>query len=134
MIIRQGTAFTFFQRDTNTEPWRLTPGKVTLSAPVFAGMPMQVGIQQTPYTAPELYGTYEHFMLDATSGSPLAITQAGGNVTISWPPIPGTLQYSLGVSPASWLPVTGVTPVLNNGRYVVTLPITAAPRYFRLVQ
>jgi hypothetical protein len=134
LIIRQGTNFTFFQRDTNTEPWRLTPGNLTLGAPVFAGMPMQVGIQQTPYTAPGLYGVYEHFMLDATSGSPLAITQAGGNVTISWPPMPGTLQYSLGVSPASWLPVTGVTPVLNNGRYVVTLPITAAPRYFRLVQ
>jgi hypothetical protein len=134
LIIRQGTAFTFFQRDTNTEPWRLTPGKVTLNAPVFAGMPMQVGIQQTPYTASGLYGVYEHFMLDTTTGSPLAITHAGGNVTISWPPIPGTLQYSLGVSPASWLPVTGVTPVLTNGRYVVTLPITAAPWYFRLVQ
>ena len=134
LIIRQGTNFTFFQRDTNTEPWRLTPSQLTLGAPVFAGMPMQVGIQQTPYTADGLYGIYEHFMLDTTTGSPLSITQAGANVNITWPPIPGTLQYSLGVSPASWQPVTGVTPVFTNGRYMVTLPITAAPGYFRLVQ
>jgi hypothetical protein len=134
LIIRQGTNFTFFQRDTNAEPWRLTPNSVTLGAPVFAGMPMQVGIQQTPYTATGLYGVYEHFMLDVTTGPTLAITQAGGNVTISWPLMPGNLQYTLGVNPASWLPLTGVTPVLTNGRWVVTVPITAAPRYFRLVQ
>ena len=133
LIIRQGTTFTFFQRDTNTEPWRLTPGNVSLNAPVFAGMPMQVGIQQTPYTATDLYGIYEHFMLDTTTGSPLTITLSGSNVILSWPPIPATLQYNTSVVSTSWQPVGG-TPVLGPRGYSQTVPLGPGPVFFRLVQ
>jgi hypothetical protein len=133
LIIRQGTNFTFFQRDTNTEPWRLTPGKVTLGAPVLAGMPMQVGIQQTPYTANELYGTFEHFMLDTTGGSPLTITLSSSNVILSWPPTPATLWYKTSVISTNWQRASG-TPVLGPNGYSQTLPIGPVPNFFRLVQ
>jgi regulation of enolase protein 1 (concanavalin A-like superfamily) len=142
LILRQNdTNFFFFERATNTEPWRLTPGRVSFSGslalPDFAGQPMQVGLQMTPYDLVpglDMYGQFEHFMLDRTSGSPLSIVQSGANVIVSWPPIPGTLQTSLLVSPTSWSTVPG-TPTLVNGQYQMTIPI--APHntsFFRLVQ
>jgi hypothetical protein len=109
----------------------------TYQVPEFAGQPMQVGPMAGPWTfdgVTALTVQFDNFMLDSTTGSPLAITRTGANVNITWPPIPGTLEYSLGVSPASWQPVTGVTPVLTQGGYMVTLPVSPAPTYFRLVQ
>jgi len=114
----------------------LTPGKLSFSGsgalPDFAGQPMQVGIQVTPYL-PDLYAQLEHFMLDRTSGSPLTIVQSGANVIVSWPPIPGTLQTSLLVSPTSWSTVPG-SPTLVNGQYQMTVPISHSTSFFRLVQ
>jgi hypothetical protein len=133
LIIRQGTNFTFFQRDTNTEPWRLTPSGVTLGAPVLAGQPMQVGIQQTPYTANELYGIYEHFMLDTTAGTTLSIALSGNNVILSWPPFAATLQYETNVTSGNWQKAPG-TPVLGPNGYSQTVPLGAGPTFFRLQQ
>jgi len=142
LILRQNlTNFFFYERATNTVPWHATPGKVAFSGsgalPDFAGQPMQVGIQMTPYTpgpGPELYAQFEHFMLDVESGSPLTIRVSGGNVVITWPPIPGTLQFTLSLSPTNWQPV-GIMPSLVNGVYTVSVPISPnSDSFFRLVQ
>jgi hypothetical protein len=133
----QGTNFSFYKRASNADPWQNIPLLTTYQVPEFAGQPMQVGPMAGPWTfdgVTALTVQFDNFMLDSTTGSPLSITRGGANVNITWPPIPGTLQYSLGVSPASWQPVTGVTPVLTQGGYMVTLPISPEPRYFRLVQ
>jgi hypothetical protein len=130
-----GTDFHFFKKLNATDPWKPVPNNTVYNVSEFAGVPMQVGLMSGPWSGTtSLTVMFENFMLDRTTGSPLSISQAGTNVNLTWPPIPGTLQYSLGVSPANWQPVTGVTPVLTKDGYMVTLPITAAPWYFRLVQ
>jgi hypothetical protein len=139
LMIRTGdTNFNFFKRQTNTAPWVAIPNKTAYHQMEFAGSPMQVGIMAGPWSSggpgdPRTVH-FEHFMLDRTSGSPLSIVQSGANVIVSWPPIPGTLQTSLLVSPTSWANVPG-TPTLVNGQYQMTIPI--APHntsFFRLVQ
>jgi hypothetical protein len=140
LIYRQNfTNFYFFERATNTAPWILTPGKTAFKGasgalPDFAGQPMQVGIQLTPYTSGPLSAQFEHFMLDVQSGSLLTISVSGGNAVISWPLLPGTLQRTVSLNPINWQPV-GVSPVFANGLYTVTLPISqATSSFFRLVQ
>jgi hypothetical protein len=134
---RNGTNFSFYMRAVPTAPWQPVPNKTVYQQAEFTGAPMQVGLMAGSWwwtVGDNRTVRFENFMLDRTSGSPLSITKTGGNVNIVWPPISGTLQYSLSVSPANWLPVTGVTPVLTKDGYMVTLPITAAPWYFRLVE
>jgi len=135
LIVRQNfTNFYFYERATNTAPWILTPNKTSFSGalgalPDFAGQPMQVGIQLTPYTPGPLGAQFEHFMLDVESGAILSIQISGGNVVITWPPLPGTLQTTLSVNPVNWQPV-GVTPAVVNGLYTVSLPISHATSFF----
>jgi hypothetical protein len=144
LILRQNlTNFFFYERATVTAPWHATPGKVAFSGSGalsdFTGQPLQVGIQMTPYTpgpAPgqELSAQFDHFMLNVESGSPLSIRVSGGNVVITWPPIPGTLQFKTSLSQINWQPV-GVSPSLVNGLYTVSLPISLnSASFFRLVQ
>jgi hypothetical protein len=140
LIFRQNfTNFYFFERATNTAPWILTPGKTSFSGASgalsdFAGQPMQVGIQLTPYLVGPWGAQFEHFMLDVESGAILSIQISGGNAVISWPLLPGTLQRTASLSPVNWQPV-GVTPAYANGFYSVTLPLSqATSSFFRLVQ
>jgi len=143
LILRQNfTNFYFYERATNNAPWRLTPNKTSFSPsgagalPDFAGQPMQVGLQLTPYTANNWGVQFEHFMLDAESGTLLSVTLAtNGNVVISWPLVSGTLQYTLSLNPTNWQPV-GATPVIVNSRYTVTLtpPFPQNIAYYRLAE
>jgi len=62
---------------------------------------------------------------------------ANGQITVSWP-VAGSGGYSLqGTSsiklPSTWGAV-GITPIVVNGRYQVTLPPTNSARFFRLIQ
>jgi hypothetical protein len=140
LILRQNhTNFYFYERATNTAPWALTPKKTSFSGaggalPDFAGQPMQVGIQLTPYTPGPLMAQFEHFMLDVESGSGLQISNgSGGNVIVSWPPIPGQLQSSTNVVPTSWQNVPG-SPVLGPNGYSLSVPLSGRTMFFRLVQ
>jgi hypothetical protein len=65
---------------------------------------------------------------------PLAIRYAGGNILLSWPTNYGAsygLQSTRSISPAAWANVGG-TPVLANGTYQVTLPVTNTTTFYRL--
>jgi len=113
LIIRDhGTNFNFFERATNTAPWRLTPLKTSYSVPRFAGLPMQVGIQWMTFNrggvgAPGDFSRFDSFMLDAL-GPTLQADHVGGNIVLSWPAAPGwTLQSSPVVAPTNWQPVGG---------------------------
>lgn len=132
-----GTNFSFFKRLTNTVPWRPVPNNTVFQHSYFAGQPMQVGLMAGPWTGTtgnQNTVRFEDYMLDIVGGSPLTITQSGGNMTISWPPIPGTLQQSTSLNPTSWQPVVG-TPVLGTNGYSLTVPATpGGTDFFRLVQ
>jgi hypothetical protein len=141
IVRRNGTNFSFYKRSASTVPWQPVPNRTVYQQAEFAGAPMQVGLMAGPWwwnVGENRTVQFEKFMLDKTTGSPLSITRVGANVNITWPPAPtpGTLQYSLGVNPVNWQPVTGpgTTPVLTQDGWTVTLRITAAPWYFRLVQ
>jgi hypothetical protein len=137
LLVRQNaTNFFFYERATNTQPWRLTPGKLNFSGsgalPDFAGQPLQVGIQVTPYT-PSLYAQFEHFMLDSAPAT-LQVSRSGGNITLSWPAVPGVvLKSTPTLVPPNWQPVGG-TPSVAGAVYSLTLPATDATRFFRLYQ
>jgi hypothetical protein len=79
--------------------------------------------------------TFEHFMLDTTTGSALTITPDGlGNIVISWPNVPGTLEHTTSLNPQNWQAVPG-TPVAGATGYSLTVPATSgANDYFRLKQ
>jgi len=72
--------------------------------------------------------------LAATSAPQLTITRSGANVILTWPAnsIGFTLQSTTSMaSPVVWnnnLPV----PVVINGQFVVTTPISAMPQFYRL--
>jgi hypothetical protein len=65
---------------------------------------------------------------------PLTIRYLGANVQLSWPTNYAAgyvLQASPSVSPTVWANVGG-TPVLVNGNYQVTLPVTNSTKFYRL--
>lgn len=65
---------------------------------------------------------------------PLTIRYAGGNVLLSWPTnytAGYQLQSSPSVLPTAWGSV-GATPVLVNGTYQVTLPVSNSATFYRL--
>jgi hypothetical protein len=141
LIIRQqDTNFFFYERTTNTEPWRLTPGKLaftgSLALPDFAGRPMQVGIQMTPYTGgppgSPLTATFEHYMLNLEAGLPLQYSASGGNINLSWGPDPNAkLLSSPSLSSPNWQPVPG-TPVMGINGFSLSVPIGPGNQFFRL--
>jgi hypothetical protein len=131
-----GTNFNFYKRATTTAPWINIPLLTSYQIPEFEGQPMQVGLMSGAWTfdgvTPNTVG-FEHFMLDKATGSPLQISYSAGSVTLSWPPIAGTVQHTSSLSPANWQPVGG-TPVLGLKGYTLTIPRGAGPDFFRLVQ
>jgi len=65
---------------------------------------------------------------------PLTIRYLGANVQLSWPTNYAAgyaLQASPSVSPTAWANVGG-TPVVVNGTYQVTLPVTNSATFYRL--
>jgi hypothetical protein len=63
----------------------------------------------------------------------LAIVRNDTSVTVSWP-FPSTgfvLESTTNLSPANWQPVAEA-PMVNNGRWEVTLPVDQQQRYLRL--
>jgi hypothetical protein len=138
LIVRsQGTNFNFYKRTTNNVPWLNIPLLTSYQVPAFAGQPMQVGLMSGAWWqdggATSRTVRFEHFMLAKTTGSPLRISYSGGNVTLSWPPIAGTVQHTSSLSPANWQPVGG-TPILGPNGYSLTIPAGTGPDFFRLVQ
>ena len=103
---RNGTNFSFCKRSAPTVPWQPVPNKTVYQQAEFAGAPMQVGLMAGPWwwTAGDNRTVrFENFMLDATTGSPLAITRSGSNIILSWPPITATLEYQT----ATWFRLIG---------------------------
>jgi hypothetical protein len=137
LIKRTGTRFDFFKRLNVTDPWRRVPNNTTYTIPEFAGQPMQVGIAAGPFSGnagAQRTVHFDTFMLDVGKAN-LKIASSGSNVLLTWVPTAGvSLQYSLLVSPTTWLPVTG-TPIATNGALVtVSIPATNTTTFFRLVQ
>jgi len=134
-----GTEFDFYKRFAPTDPWVQVPNKTHYSITQFAGRPMQVGIMSGPFNGTGgtsgSYNTvrFDRFMLDITSGSPLAITSSGGNATVSWPPIPGTLQSTELLVPTSWQNVPG-SPAIGTNGYSLTVPLGTTNTFYRLAQ
>jgi hypothetical protein len=136
LIIRQnGTDFNFYERSTNTEPWRLTPLKTSYVVPEFANQPMQVGIEYAQYAGTPAYAHFDSFMLDVLPIAPkLTVILTNNNVSISWPTAAGvTLQSTPALVPPSWQPEP-TPPTQNNGTSTVVLPATNRTEFFRLVQ
>ena len=137
LIVRSsGGEFDFYKRASLTDAWQQVPNKTHYSLAQLAGQPMQVGIMAGPWSGDPRTAWLDNFMLDSTTGSPLAITVAGSNAILSWPPIPGAqLQSSGSLQPANWQNVSG-TPTLGDRGYSLSVPIGsgATNKFFRLVQ
>ncbi len=98
---------------------------------------MQVGMMSGPWnggvTAQHTVN-FEHFMLDITSGSVLTVKPDGlGNLIVSWPNVPGTLEHSTSLSTPNWQTVAG-TPALGATGYTMTVPASGGSDFFRLRQ
>lgn len=68
-------------------------------------------------------------------GPTLTVLNTGSSLEISWPDQPGSqLQYTTDLTqPISWLPITE-QPIVLNGEAAVSLPLTNAAAFFRLLQ
>ena len=133
LVIRQnGTNFNFYERSNNISPWRLTPLKTSYQVPEFAELPMQVGIEYAQYTATPAYGHFDSYMLDAAPAT-LQISESGGNVLVSWPAVPSSLEYSLSLHPPNWQAVQGTPAVTGLATYTATITATNRTMFFRLV-
>jgi len=139
LIIRSGNGsqFDFYKRANATDGWRQVPNKTHYSIPQFVGRPMQVGLMSGAWnggTATQFPVVFDHFMLDVSSGSVLTVKPDGlGNLVISWPNVPGTLEHSTSLNPANWQAVPG-TPVLGLSGYSMTVPASGSIDFFRLRQ
>jgi hypothetical protein len=136
LIIRsQGTNFNFYKRLNPTDPWRRLPNNTSYQIPQFAGHAMQVGLMAGPWTGNGgLTRTvvFENFQLDYPSGPTLRYSRSGGNITLSWPIIPGAvLQASPTLNPATWVNVPG-TPTLSASGYSLTVSAGSNYEFFRL--
>ena len=79
-------------------------------------------------------GAGDSFILKVLTPPSLAVAIIGNTIVVSWPaPSPEfVLEMSATVGPtAIWTPVLA-PPVVAGGRNTVTLPVSAAPQYFRL--
>ncbi len=133
MVRERGTNFSFYQRKEVTDPWRPAPTGINYNVAAFAGQPMQVGIQACAFNSGvTATAQFDSFMLD--TGLPkLSVSASGGNVTVSWPVAPATLQSTTSLSPVNWQNVTtGIST--NSGVVSVTLPTTNSALFFRLAQ
>ncbi len=134
MVRRNGTNFTFYTRARQTEPWHPSPSNTIYSVPLFAGVPMQVGLEAGGFNTNVATARFSSFMLDV--GPPLLTVQRlnPSLISVSWPAAwtGTTLERSplLGTE-ASWLPV-GQTPTRVCGIQSVTVPLTGEQTYFRL--
>jgi hypothetical protein len=140
LIVRSGdgSQFDFYKRANLTDPWRQIPSKQHYSIAQLAGRAMQVGVMSGAWNgavSAQLPVTFEHFMLDTTSGSRISIIPDGnGNLIVSWPNVFGTVEHTTSLNPQNWQPVAG-TPVLGATGYSVTVPATPGGNdYFRLKQ
>ena len=132
-----GSQFDFYKRATATDAWRQIPNKTHYSVAQFAGRPMQVGMMSGPWNGgvtAQIPVVFEHFMLDTTSGSVLTVKPDGlGNLIVSWPNVPGTLEHSTSLSTPNWQTVAG-TPALGATGYTMTVPASGSTDFFRLRQ
>jgi hypothetical protein len=73
--------------------------------------------------------------LRITTAPELSLVIQGGNLVISWHDLPGyTLEGTAALTAnPQWTPVN-VTPVVREGRRVVTLPLSSEWKFFRLRQ
>lgn len=66
----------------------------------------------------------------------LTVAPSGGDITVSWPTnyVGYVLQRTVNLGNAGWITYTlAFPPVISNGQYVVTLPISSAQQgYYRL--
>jgi hypothetical protein len=69
----------------------------------------------------------------AAAQPPLQVERRGSQLAVSWPPTVAcfVLESTASIAPADWKPVTA-TPVLEAGRYTVTLPNPSGPQFYRL--
>jgi len=75
---------------------------------------------------------FDNFMLDSTPAV-LWATRSGTDIVLSWPAIPGVvLQSTVSLSPANWQPVPG-TATVTGGISSLTVPMSEATSFFRLV-
>jgi hypothetical protein len=136
LIVRsQGVNFNFYKRATNTAPWQLLPLQTSYQEPTFAGVPMQVGIMAGPWTGTSgtaLNVQYDYFMLDAAAPI-LQASRSSTNVNLSWPAVPGfVVQQTPSLRSANWQPVSG-TLITNAESFSISVPMTNAATFFRLV-
>lgn len=125
MLVRQySTNFYLLERATETDPW-LQRFSVVRSD--LAGRPMQVGVQTAMFSADSAQVQFANLMIEA-KGPALQISQAGGNVVLSWVG-GGTLQSCGSVTSGAWNPVAGVVSV--DGTNTVSVPM-GGQTYFRV--
>jgi hypothetical protein len=136
MLRQNSTNFYFFQRANATDPWLPAPAGQTFSVATFAGLPMQVGIEEGGFDSGGVVtGQFDTFMADlSASAGTLTATASGKNIVVSWPAFSSfsyTLLSSPSLNPANWQPVAG-SPVFSNGFGTMTIPGTNAATFFRL--
>src|SRR5579859_1236168 len=124
-ITRTGDTFNFYDRTNKTDAWVL---EQTVTRPDLDGLPMQVGIEDSDFTANSPVTYFTDFELSGTNvatgvvppAGPTGVTLSGtnsatGGITLSWTPGAGSSGSIVLVRASSPL----LTQVPNNG-YVYT--------------
>jgi hypothetical protein len=139
MVRQSSTNFLFYQRANATDPWRPGPAGQKFAVNAFAGLPMQIGIEEGGFNSGGVVtAQFDSFMLDVQSlGPTVTASKSSGNINVSWPESwpggPFNLQSTISLSPPiNWQPMAG-TVVITNGFDVMSIPQTNAVRFFRLV-
>jgi len=129
LLVKDGANYHFFEKANPEDLWiERFPGSVV--RPDLIGA-MQVGIIQATFSDAVVMSQFDSLMLDVTAPTLEAIPDAN-NVVLRWSAVPGVvLKQTTSLSQPNWQTVTG-QPVLSNGLYQITIPMTNATAFFRL--
>lgn len=129
LLVKEGPNFYFFEKGSPEELWiERFPGSVV--RPDLIGA-MQVGIIQATFSDAVVMSQFDSLMLDVVAPTLQAVPE-GNNVVLRWAAVPGVvLKKTTTLSPPNWQTVTE-EPILTNGLYQLTIPMTDAAAFFRL--
>jgi len=124
MVRASSTNFYFFKKANPTDPWSFEPAETIVRPDLTNGVPLQVGLVQSMFTATAGSVVFDSFSLDAASISGGTPPSATTGLNISWDP-------SYTEATLTWTPGTNSDGSASTSFVVMRAggPVSAQPYY-----